>query len=115
MSSSQVRLSVPQSLRPLMYSNSPTLSGASASTSKGDRTYDVYRASAIRDLLASQEGSKLVTEDDCRLAMVLIAVLAGGDYVPEGIETFGEYYKGANPDADGRSDDSMWLGASWVY
>lgn len=67
------------------------MSGASANIAgKGDlRSYDVYRSSAICEMMRSKDGTKLVTEEDCRMAMILVALLAGGDYVPEGIETFG--------------------------
>ena len=33
----------------------------------------------------------LLTEEDCRMAMVLIALLGGGDYAPEGLAGFGMY------------------------
>lgn len=80
----------------IIISNSPTLSGAQASSvqansSRSDhRNYEVFRSSAIRDLWASKEDTKLVTEEDCRMAMILVALLAGGDYVPEGVGEFGE-------------------------
>lgn len=73
----------------LTVSNSPTLSGNTGKTdAKG---YDVYRLKAIHELLTNKEGgTKLSTEEDCRMAMVLIALLAGGDYVPEGLDQFGQ-------------------------
>ena len=80
----------------LMTSNSPTLSGAQASStqsnsSKSDlRHYEVYRSSAIHQLWTAKEGSQLATHEDCRMAMVLIALLGGGDYAPEGLSQFGE-------------------------
>ncbi|KAL7422214.1 hypothetical protein Q5752_002860 [Cryptotrichosporon argae] len=79
----------------LLRNNSPTLSGAQASsvknTSKSDgRAYELFR---VEDILAvwrgEQEGSALQSVDDCRLAMVLIALLGGGDYAPEGLPSFG--------------------------
>ncbi|EIW69500.1 hypothetical protein TREMEDRAFT_39085 [Tremella mesenterica DSM 1558] len=80
----------------LTYSNSPTLSGAQASTItknnplKGDlRPYEVYRSEAIKQLWTDKEGTALKTEEDCRMAMVLIALLGGGDYAPEGLSGFG--------------------------
>ncbi|WWD15780.1 hypothetical protein CI109_100204 [Kwoniella shandongensis] len=79
----------------LLRNNSPTLSGAQASTnaansSRGDmRQYEIYRSSAIRDKWASEEGTKLLTEEDCRMAMVLVALLGGGDYTPEGLPSIG--------------------------
>ncbi|ORY25720.1 hypothetical protein BCR39DRAFT_543072 [Naematelia encephala] len=72
----------------LLRNNSPTLSGAQGSIlAKG--VYEVFRSSAIRDQWSKKEGTKLVTEEDCRMAMILIAMLAGGDYAPEGLEGFG--------------------------
>jgi Holliday junction resolvase YEN1 len=41
------------------------------------------------DILGAKEGSALRSEEDCRMAMVLIALLGGGDYAPEGIANFG--------------------------
>lgn len=38
----------------------------------------------------TQEESALKTEEDCRRAMVLIALLGGGDYVPEGVGRMGK-------------------------
>ena len=78
----------------LIDSNSATLSGTKASqhvsTTKGDmKTYEVFRSDAICAAWTSEEGTALRTEEHCHLAMVWIALLAGGDYVPEGIETFG--------------------------
>lgn len=49
--------------------------------------------------MTSKEGTALTTEDECRLAMVFIALLAGGDYVPEGLNHFG-----ASPVPDVRGD-----------
>ncbi len=73
-------------------SNSPTLSGARGTTGPKSevRSYDVYRASAVCELMTSKDGTKLMTDEDCRLAMVLIALLAGGDYTPEGVDRFGK-------------------------
>jgi Holliday junction resolvase YEN1 len=79
------------------HSNSPTLSGAQASSvqnngAKSDgRHYEMYRSDAILDMWTEREGTELKTEEDCRMAMVLIALLGGGDYAPEGLLTFGEY------------------------
>ncbi|WVQ98465.1 hypothetical protein IAU59_005591 [Kwoniella sp. CBS 9459] len=79
----------------LLRNNSPTLSGAQASTTgtnsaRGDmRHYEVYRSSAIRDLWLDKEGTTLRSEEDCRMAMVLIALLSGGDYTPEGLPSIG--------------------------
>lgn len=70
-------------------SNSANLTGNNKSaTDKGG--YDVYRSNAITASMTSKEGTALSTEDECRLAMVFIALLAGGDYVPEGLSHFGE-------------------------
>ncbi|CAK9781890.1 unnamed protein product [Cutaneotrichosporon oleaginosum] len=74
----------------LLRNNSPTLSGAQApvtqsSSSRTDmRHYEMYRLS---DIVAewTRVPSALQNEDDCRRAMVLIALLSGGDYVPEGV------------------------------
>ncbi|WVQ78209.1 hypothetical protein IAT38_000292 [Cryptococcus sp. DSM 104549] len=70
---------------------SATLSGAQASaitqgnTGRSDaRAYEMYTSSAIRDLWVQQEGTELKTSEECRLAMVLVALLSGGDYTPEG-------------------------------
>jgi Holliday junction resolvase YEN1 len=49
----------------------------------------MFRSSDICDAWA-KEGSCLKTDEDCRNAMVLIALLSGGDYVPEGIGGLGE-------------------------
>ncbi|OCF44706.1 hypothetical protein I317_01395 [Kwoniella heveanensis CBS 569] len=79
----------------LLRNNSPTLSGAQASTTgtnsaRGDmRHYEVYRSSAIRDMWLDKEGTTLKSEEDCRMAMVLIALLSGGDYTPEGLPSIG--------------------------
>ncbi|WRT66972.1 uncharacterized protein IL334_003937 [Kwoniella shivajii] len=79
----------------LLRNNSPTLSGAQASSTtnnsaRGDmRNYEVYRSSAIKDLWTKKDGTNLVTEEDCRMAMVLIALLGGGDYVTEGLPSIG--------------------------
>lgn len=45
---------------------------------------------AIRKLLTAKEGTDLQTETDCQMAMVLIALLGGGDYAPEGMSGFGK-------------------------
>ncbi|ORX39699.1 hypothetical protein BD324DRAFT_586717 [Kockovaella imperatae] len=78
----------------LLRNNSPTLSGSHASTqntsSRADsRQYEMYRLEAIRDEWAAREGTMLRTEEDCRLAMILVALLAGGDYAPEGVSSIG--------------------------
>ncbi|WVW83277.1 hypothetical protein I302_105296 [Kwoniella bestiolae CBS 10118] len=74
----------------LLRNNSPTLSGAQANIARGDmRNYEVYRSSAIKDLWTKKEGTALSTEEDCRMAMVLIALLGGGDYTPEGLPSIG--------------------------
>lgn len=79
-------------------SNSAALTGNNKSaTDKGG--YDVYRSEAITESMKSKEGTALTTEDECRLAMVFIALLAGGDYVPEGLNHFG-----ASPVPDVRGD-----------
>ena len=49
----------------------------------------MYRSSTITETLTSKEESALQTEEDCRMAMVLVALLAGGDYIPEGLTAFG--------------------------
>lgn len=77
-------------------SNSPTLSGAQASSTQANssrsdlRHYEIFRSSVIRDLWAAKEGTKLSTEEDCRMAMILVALMAGGDYAQEGLESFGK-------------------------
>nr|ODN99736.1 hypothetical protein L204_02169 [Cryptococcus depauperatus CBS 7855] len=80
----------------LLRNPSPTLSGAQASnttqanTSRSDqRQYEIYRSAAIRDLWTSKDGSALKSEEDCRMAMVLVALLSGGDYTPEGLFSIG--------------------------
>lgn len=79
----------------LTLSNSPTLSGAQASSTQHNsakselRHYEMYR---ISDIVSewTREESALKNEDDCQRAMVLIALLGGGDYVPEGVGRMGE-------------------------
>jgi Holliday junction resolvase YEN1 len=46
----------------------------------------------ISDIVAewTRDESALKSEDDCRRAMVLVALLGGGDYVPEGVGRMGE-------------------------
>jgi Holliday junction resolvase YEN1 len=51
----------------------------------------VYHSTAIRDLFAEKEDTELVTEEDCRMALVFIALLRGGDYSPSGFEGIGEF------------------------
>ena len=76
-------------------SNSPTLSGAQASStatnsSRADtRHYEVYRSDAIAAKWAEVDGTALKSEDDCRMAMVLLGLLSGGDYAPEGLSSVG--------------------------
>lgn len=76
-------------------SNSPTLSGAQASSTQSNsskpdlRHYEMYRSSAIVKQWTDREGTALKTEEDCRMAMVWIALLGGGDYAPEGLTGFG--------------------------
>lgn len=73
---------------PVDVSNSPTLTGNAGKTD--GKQYDVYRIKSIHEMMTSKEGgTSLVSEEDCRMAMVFIALLAGGDYVPEGLEQFG--------------------------
>jgi Holliday junction resolvase YEN1 len=36
-----------------------------------------------------KEGTALSNDEDCRMAMVLVAMLSGGDYAPEGLTQFG--------------------------
>lgn len=77
------------------HSNSPTLSGAQASSTQNNshrtdlRHYEMYR---INDIVSewTKEDSALKTEDDCQRAMVMVALLGGGDYVPEGAGRMGE-------------------------
>lgn len=38
----------------------------------------------------TSEESTLASEQDCHLAMVLLALLSGGDYQPQGIANMGE-------------------------
>jgi hypothetical protein len=77
-------------------SNSPTLSGAQASSTQGNsaksdlRHYEMYRSSSIVKQWTEREGTTLSTEEDCRMAMVWIALLGGGDYAPEGLAGFGK-------------------------
>ena len=85
-----------------MTSNSATLSGTKASAhvsaTKGDlKTYKIFRSDAICAAWAAEDGTTLQDEEECRLAMVWIALLAGGDYVPEGIETFGRWNHSSDP------------------
>jgi hypothetical protein len=86
------------SLRDKSYiSNSPTLSGAQASSTQSNsskpdlRHYEMYRSSAIVKQWTEKEATSLKTEEDCRMAMVWIALLGGGDYAPEGLTGFGEF------------------------
>ena len=80
----------------LLRNNSPTLSGAQGSSTQNNssrsdlRHYEVFRSSAIRKAWAEKEGTTLTTEEDCRMAMILVALLAGGDYAPEGLTSIGE-------------------------
>ena len=78
------------SLKWVVGSKSPTLSGASKTQDKSLGDYEVFRSSAVLDRWRREDGSKLATEEDCRMAMVLIALMSGGDYAPEGFETIGE-------------------------
>ncbi|ODO03480.1 hypothetical protein L198_02327 [Cryptococcus wingfieldii CBS 7118] len=80
----------------LLRNPSATLSGAQASkTNQGNassshqRQYEVYTSSAIKHMWSAKEGTQLKTEEDCRLAMVLVALLSGGDYTPEGTFSIG--------------------------
>lgn len=50
----------------------------------------MYRSSAIVKQWTDREGTSLKTEEDCRMAMVWIALLGGGDYAPEGLTGFGK-------------------------
>jgi hypothetical protein len=50
----------------------------------------MYRSSAIVKQWTDKEGTYLKTEEDCRMAMVWIALLGGGDYAPEGLTGFGK-------------------------
>ena len=52
----------------------------------------MYRSSAIVKQWTDKEGTSLNTEEDCRMAMVWIALLGGGDYAPEGLTGFGEFF-----------------------
>ncbi|WVQ71489.1 hypothetical protein IAR50_001027 [Cryptococcus sp. DSM 104548] len=80
----------------LLRNPSATLSGAQASkTNQGNassshqRQYEIYTSSAIKHMWSAKEGTHLKTEEDCRLAMVLVALLSGGDYTPEGTFSIG--------------------------
>ncbi|KAK4689962.1 holliday junction resolvase GEN1/YEN1, partial [Tremellales sp. Uapishka_1] len=78
----------------VLRNNSPTLSGAQASSTRNPsasthRQYEVYRSADIQAAWAAKEGSKLQSEEECRMAMVFIALLGGGDYAPEGLPGFG--------------------------
>ena len=57
----------------------------------------MYRSSVIVNQWTSKEGTSLQTEEDCRMAMVWIALLGGGDYAPEGLPGFGESLVSAPP------------------
>ncbi|BEI85866.1 hypothetical protein CcaverHIS002_0601530 [Cutaneotrichosporon cavernicola] len=78
----------------LLRNNSPTLSGAQASSTQNtssrsdQRHYEMYR---ISDIVAewTRDESALKNADDCQRAMVLVALLGGGDYVPEGVGRMG--------------------------
>jgi Holliday junction resolvase YEN1 len=60
------------------------------SSSKGDlKTYELFRSKDIQAIFSSVEDTALKTEADCRMAMIFVALLAGGDYVPEGIQGIG--------------------------
>ncbi|KAL1411207.1 hypothetical protein Q8F55_002158 [Vanrija albida] len=73
----------------LIRNNSPTLSGTRSNATQVDqRHYEMFTASDILKHLDA-DGSALSTEEDLRRAMVLIALLGGGDYVPEGVFQFG--------------------------
>jgi Holliday junction resolvase YEN1 len=50
----------------------------------------MYRSSAIVKQWTDKDGTSLKTEEDCRMAMVWIALLGGGDYAPEGLTGFGK-------------------------
>ena len=50
----------------------------------------MYRSSAIVKQWTDKEGTYLKIEEDCRMAMVWIALLGGGDYAPEGLTGFGK-------------------------
>jgi len=52
----------------------------------------MYRSSAIVKQWMDRQGTSLKTEEDCRMAMVWIALLGGGDYAPEGLTGFGEFF-----------------------
>lgn len=57
--------------------------------SKGDRLqYEVYRSANVAAAWA-RDDSMLETEEDCRLAMILIGLLSGGDYAPDGVARIG--------------------------
>lgn len=81
---------------PADVSNSPTLSGAQASSTQGNsakselRHYEIYRSTSIVKQWTERDGTSLSTEEDCRMAMVWIALLGGGDYAPEGLAGFGK-------------------------
>jgi Holliday junction resolvase YEN1 len=55
------------------------------------KTYEIYRSSDIASAWGDKQGSALQSEEDCRIAMIFVAMLAGGDYVPQGLDAFGEF------------------------
>lgn len=74
-------------------SNSPTLSGTTQgnNTRVEGRHYEMYRSADIHQTWSAHEmaqTSSLGTEEDCRNAMVLVALLSGGDYDP-GVDRLG--------------------------
>ena len=77
-------------------SNSAGLSGTKA-LAKDDSDgsvpgeYQVFRSATLREHWSAKEGTRIATEEDCRMAMVLLALLAGGDYAPEGLVRCGKF------------------------
>lgn len=66
----------------------------------------MYRSSAIVKQWTDREGTNLETEEDCRMAMVWIALLGGGDYAPEGLTGFGKHPTTESTEADDQAQRS---------
>ncbi|KAI9638525.1 uncharacterized protein MKK02DRAFT_11172, partial [Dioszegia hungarica] len=98
-------------------SNSANLSGTShTATSKGDmKTYEIYRSSDIASAWGDKQGSALQSEEDCRIAMIFVAMLAGGDYVPQGLDAFGPTIAFALANAGMSADLSLFLSSPAAF
>lgn len=60
----------------------------------------MYRSSAIHADWTSKENTALRSEQDCRMAMIFVALFAGGDYVPEGLDSVGMFIEIKNCDIE---------------